>query len=508
MAPPVIRWLLALAILGSAIVVVRSISTAPETYPIADTATTSLYALRAARGELQVGSYSRFGWNHPGPLLYQILAGPYAIAGRREIAIKWTALAMNLAWLGATLLVAGRRSPPLATCLTVALVPLLWREQRLLFLAWNPLVPVLALPLAVVLAADLHRERPWTAAGLAATLSFCVQAHAGLALVSAVIGIGAVLHWLRFRESAGRPWWTSPVVRAGAATLAVLWARPAWHEVRHDPGNLASMVRFLFDRAHVHPSWTVAIEASGYMLTGPVLPGWEAIAGGLPGMVTATHGVLYAGHLLGTLGVAVWSWRRSARHEAACAALCALATLSVPVAAHGIVGPMDDYLLLWATGVGATNIAVVLSAVAPRVDVTPRFVRPLAVAAVIGWAIVGGIRLMEKHAEQARDTTMRALAGDLGRYCDARGIARPLVDFDPDAWQELAGVVLQFAKADRPIAVSAAAVHMFGAPSAPNGREDASFYLMSTAAALPAALEGRTEWVSTRGLMRLVRVAR
>jgi hypothetical protein len=508
MGARVFRWLLVLLCAGGAVVAARSIASAPETYPVADTATTSLYALRASRGELQVGSYSRFGWNHPGPLLYQLLAAPYALSGEREIAIKWAALAMNLTWLGATVLVAGRRSPRLAGCLAIALVPLLWREQRLLFLAWNPLVPILTLPLAVALAADLHRERPWTAAGLAVTLSFCVQAHAGLALVSGAIGAGAVAHWLCFRDPAAAPWWRSPVVRFGGATLIVLWALPAWYEVRHQPGNIAAMMRFLFDPAHVHPSWTVAIEASGYMLTGPMLPGWEAISGHLPGVVSAAHGALYAAHLLGALGLATWSWRRSSRYEATCAALCALATLSVPVAARGIVGPMDDYLLLWATGVGATNMAVALSALVSRVDVTSRIVHPLAVAAVIGWAIVGGTRLVGKHADQARDTTMRALAGDLAGYCDARGIARPLVDYDLDAWQELAGLVLQFTKEERPIAVSPAAIHIVGAPFAPTGQEKVSFYLMPTAATLPAALDGRTEWVSTRGAVRLVRIVR
>src|SRR6187402_2360850 len=97
MAPRVIRWLLLVLCAGGAAIVARSVATAPDTYPVADTATTSLYALRAARGELQVGSYSRFGWNHPGPLLYQLPAGPYELSGRREIALKWTALAINLA---------------------------------------------------------------------------------------------------------------------------------------------------------------------------------------------------------------------------------------------------------------------------------------------------------------------------------------------------------------------------------------------------------------------------
>src|SRR5689334_21809716 len=64
--------LAAAAALVFGVAAVSSTRSAPETYPVADTATTSLYALHAARGDLAVGSYSRFGWNHPGPLLYQL----------------------------------------------------------------------------------------------------------------------------------------------------------------------------------------------------------------------------------------------------------------------------------------------------------------------------------------------------------------------------------------------------------------------------------------------------
>src|SRR3954471_23659707 len=40
-----------------------STRTAPDTYPVADTAATSIATLQAGRGNLAVGSYSRFGWN-------------------------------------------------------------------------------------------------------------------------------------------------------------------------------------------------------------------------------------------------------------------------------------------------------------------------------------------------------------------------------------------------------------------------------------------------------------
>src|SRR5688500_2759371 len=73
-----------------------SIRRAPETYPWGDTAATSIYTLRAATDGLSVGSYSRFQWNHPGPLLYQVLAPLYALSGHREISIKWTTLILNV----------------------------------------------------------------------------------------------------------------------------------------------------------------------------------------------------------------------------------------------------------------------------------------------------------------------------------------------------------------------------------------------------------------------------
>src|SRR5262245_11150062 len=121
---------------GVAAIVTLALTTSarvPETYPWGDTATTSISAMRAARGDLATGAYSRFFWNHPGPLLYEALAPLYRLSGYHEITLKWTVLGLNLAALSGLLFVVGRRAPPLAAGVAAALVPLLYREQRLLF---------------------------------------------------------------------------------------------------------------------------------------------------------------------------------------------------------------------------------------------------------------------------------------------------------------------------------------------------------------------------------------
>ena len=86
-------------------------------------------------------------------------------------------------------------------------------------------------------------------------------------------------------------------------------------------------------------------------------------------------------------------------------------------------------------------------------------------------------------------------------------MARPLLAFVGDtAWQEATGLVLQFDKVDRPIAVEDAALYRVGRAFARTGREDATFLLMPTAGVALPADAGRTEWITTRGAYRIVRL--
>jgi hypothetical protein len=76
--------------------------------------------------------------------------------------------------------------------------------------------------------------------------------------------------------------------------------------------------------------------------------------------------------------------------------------------------------------------------------------------------------------------------------------------YAPDAWQEAAGIVLQFDKANAPIAVTDAALYLVGPPFARTSRDRDEFYLMPVSAPLHADA-GPTEWVTTRGAYRIVR---
>jgi hypothetical protein len=372
----------------------------------------------------------------------------------------------------------------------------------------------------VAAAADLATGRGWrTRLGptwLAVALSFCIQAHAGLIIPAAVCVLAAMVGLWRIGAPAPGPAW--PMVRTGMAiagfVAAALWLTPLLAELRETRGNLTSMVAFLGDSSLPRRTWPQAIPGAAYMTLGPYLPSWvlhfNEVPATLPGWLPFAFALLVA-----ATGASTWRLHRRGRgYEAAAGAIATATSMAVVVSARGIVGPFSDYLLVWATAIGALDIAIVLAAVLPPWPASARlasFVRAggLAVVCVAAWGVIGGVRIDGKHAEQARDTTVRALSTDLRDYCDRHGIDRPLLAFAGEAaWREAVGVVLQFAKADRPIAIDEAGVFLVGRSFAGTGREDATFFLMpTTGAALPADA-ARAEWVTTHGGLRIVRLWR
>src|SRR5580765_82341 len=88
----------ALAVLGS-LGLVNFAASATPIVTDADIAVNELYVELATKGQLLVGPYSRFGWHHPGPLYFYVVAPFYALAGHQAAAMYAVALAFNLAAL-------------------------------------------------------------------------------------------------------------------------------------------------------------------------------------------------------------------------------------------------------------------------------------------------------------------------------------------------------------------------------------------------------------------------
>lgn len=501
-------------VVGLLIVNVRS---APESYPWGDTAITSINTLRAARGNLAEGGYSRFHWNHPGPLLYQILATPYVLSGQREISIKWTVLILNIGALAGLLSVVGRRAPLLSMLIAVALAPLLFREQRLLFWAWNPIVALLPFAFAIALSVSIATGTVGLLPLFCATASFIIQTHVGFApLIFCLVATASTpIVWRLSRPQPGQHKREALRAAAIAATvLLALWAVPIAHEFStSSKGNLAALLEFFRRTPRPTREWGTLFGITANQFVGPFAPRWE-LTTTAEAPATAPWAVLTAAAVQFPLLLAagMYAFRRAACFEGTFALTLLMLSAIGFFAVVAIVGPVSDYLVVWLPVLGALNIAVIASEALHVFFAPPRglhralpWVVLLYTLAVAG---LGGTRLVSKHAADARSTTVRTLAASLEGYCRSEGIERPLLRFSGPAWQVAVGVVLQFYKERRPIALPDDMVFLVGDPFKASGHEPAEFYLMlQNETALPTDVT-RHVWVTTYASYRLVRVFR
>ncbi len=170
-----------------------------------------------------VGSYSRLGWRHPGPLLFWIGAPFLRSFGPSGLLMAFAAL--NLAGLagalGAAQRLGGRVLMGSVTAVASVMVHTLGPVR--LVDPWNPHVTYLPLLCFVLCAAAAAEGRArWALPAAVVSGSFVAQSHLGAAPVVVGGALGAVVWWWSVRpvgSALPRPW------RTGLLALA-LWSGP------------------------------------------------------------------------------------------------------------------------------------------------------------------------------------------------------------------------------------------------------------------------------------------
>src|SRR6185436_4168126 len=79
---------------------------------VSDGAILEISTIEALKGRQLLGPYSRFGWNHPGPLYFYLQAPWYLASGSHTAGMQAGALAINLVAIGVVALVCARRLRP------------------------------------------------------------------------------------------------------------------------------------------------------------------------------------------------------------------------------------------------------------------------------------------------------------------------------------------------------------------------------------------------------------
>lgn len=335
-----------------AVVLVRALGN--EWLPVSDHA---LEMLRmhdvGTRHTPLVGVYSRFGWNHPGPLFLWIDAPSYRLLGPAGV-LAWTTVT-NAAWSLVTVAGARRFAGDPFSIATAAVLALATAAGGPALLAdpWNPWIAVGAVFCCIVnLMAFAEHGAGRSALIASAAGSFAVQAHVGTLPVVGASVAGAVL-WFAW----ARPPIHRPLRLAGAALLLglVLWSGPLVQQVRGPEPNLTAIARFAVHGAdEPDPPRHIALEVAARELgVRPAWAGWEELDQGFVGRSPGWTLIVVP---LALAGLALFA-RRDRIVVRACALFGLLHVVSI-VAVTRTAGGLAPYVLRWTWPVGALTAAV------------------------------------------------------------------------------------------------------------------------------------------------------
>jgi hypothetical protein len=200
-----------------------------------------------------VGAYSR-GFNHPGPLLFWLIAPLSRLFG----GAAWATLVGAALLQGIAIATSGwlafRRSGLLLALGVLAALGLAYSSFALgvqFLQPWNPNVAFPFFMLFLLLVWSAATGSRWSVVGALIVGTFLIQLHIGyLAVVVVPAAWGALLVFSDARRAEGRavaqPRW--PVVAgASAVSIVVLWAAPVIQQISGDQGNLSATIRYFRD---------------------------------------------------------------------------------------------------------------------------------------------------------------------------------------------------------------------------------------------------------------------
>lgn len=496
---------------------VPTLRSTPPTYPTGDRALLEIYTLHASRGDLSVGPYSRWRWNHPGPAYFYALAPLHALTGH-EFSLRWTVLLLNLASVVAAVVLLGRYGGwPFGLGLMVALSIYFFRPNPagglgLLADVWNPHAPMLPFAVLLVLCARLASGvitvLPW----LVLVASFVAQTHIGFVpCTAAVTATAGLLYVARCRvvpgvlgqqaETAGTDPKGRPAtlwIHAAIWVFVLLWSLPLLEQLRAGPGgNLAHLVSFFVADSNLEtPTMVTSFNALSYAL-------WMAIGGRFPfstdfDLFAAVWSVL---QLVLLAAGSVWA---ALTRRAFPATLCLIGLVAACAAFWSIKqvrGGIHEYLIFWISIVSVVNTAALLGLVMDwgRSALSQLPHHRLPMLSIGGPVAVGlfGVLLTVQSALVLHDNQQRTLNGndyehaarersrvlfsaieeDLWRHCRSR----PLIRMQSRRWPDAAGVVLQLYKTGVPLAIDDRYLFLFTETFLATGVEDVEFLFTDTA---------------------------
>jgi hypothetical protein len=254
----VLGLLAACPLVPFAVLLVRVLVVRSHLFLYGDQAVVSVAARRALRWQQQLGIYDRFGWHHPGPSFFYLIATAERVLGSSHAAQAQlaTVIVVNGGCAVGSVVVIGRRwgmRAAAATAVVLTAVAALMQavppspatSSFILNSTWTTYVIIFPLVFAGVLAAvAIHGSLP-ALVGSAVAASFAIQtevAPVALGLLFVLAGVvGCSVAWRRHGRPSKRQLSTGGLL---GALLILMWIPPIIEQLTTSPGNLTLLWRF------------------------------------------------------------------------------------------------------------------------------------------------------------------------------------------------------------------------------------------------------------------------
>ena len=479
--PPWASW--SLGSLAVGIILALGIRLLPDIAADSDFALIDTYVLNTVRDHQPVGVYSRFGWFHPGPLYFQILAPLYVLTGFRHLANITTVALLNVVSLAALLGIVKRHNPQMAVVALAVFGVYVTRLDGLVASTWNPHVPLLPSALLLVCSAAIIAGRTGLlplAAGLA---SLVVQTHVGFAAVALVAMLlatgGTCFMFLRADQDPTRARDTRRALLVSGIVALVCWMVPLLDEA--SPRGRHNLRAILVSAESMSPhDPRRAGHAFEHLFLAPFTPGLQLWDTPLPRTPQSIRTAVQVQAALLFASVLVF-WHRRRRFES---------SLSLTVIAAGLIGlavmrrlPEEprDYTVLWVTIIGCLSWTLIFTAAAALFQGAftkqSRFLTSFSRSqtAVIGLLFLAfaGSQVFRQYEHVSQSSPRiylltQLIQNHLGRLGERSVHVRVPAAF----WGIATAVVLQLDRTGTHVSVDAERVLMFGTrftPTADNG---------------------------------------
>jgi hypothetical protein len=316
-----------------------------------------------------LGPYSRYGWNHLGPMMFWLLAIPYNLTGGQSWSLLGgaallngvaIALAVALAWMAGRLM--------FATVVAVAMLVLqLWLGPTLIADPWNPWISIIPFALLIVATWSCVLRVPLALPVVAVTSSFLVQSHVGFGLMCAALAAVAVVA-ASFNRFGANVW------RVTGTLVVIAWL-PVLFDLIGGQNNLGAVFEH-FGSGNENVGMMQAVDAIGNVL---VIGPWA---------VTAIFLVLSA-------AVSIVCWRAGDRRSVAVIGISALTVFAGVASTSAITEEVHTWLVRWWLAIAVTWLAGIGWAITRRIrpGVWPEYVGTTLVGIAVLLAIVSLFRV-------------------------------------------------------------------------------------------------------------------